>query len=260
MERKKKTITITITIKLFCIVSFICIGVREIRTNNKFTRKNLNKSREIIMEEKTPKEKERFEVYKEYTVKEELKPWKLTGISDEQINDHWKLYQGYVKQVNMLNLELKKMALAGKVGTLDYADRRRRYGFEYNGMVLHEYYFGNLKSGPKVLEGLLDGPLKKAIVNTWGSFDAWKEDFIATGKTRGIGWAILYQDPQNGRLTNNFIAEHQNGPIAGFKPLLVMDVWEHAYMVDHNAGGRGAYIDAFLQNIDWQVVESRFTS
>ena len=186
-----------------------------------------------------------------YSVKKELKPSSLTGISDEQINDHWKLYEGYVKQVNTLNEELKTL----EVGSLAYADRRRRYGFEYNGMVLHEYYFGNLTSEKKEL---VDCPLKKTIEQTWGSFEAWKQDFIATGKTRGIGWAILYCDPETKQLTNHFIAEHQNGNITGYKPILVMDVWEHAYMVDHNAGGRGKYIDAFLKNINWEAVCKRF--
>jgi len=194
---------------------------------------------------------EKMSVIKKYEVKQELKPSNLEGISNQQINDHWKLYEGYVKQVNMLNEELKNL----KVGSLLYADRRRRYGFEYNGMVLHEYYFGNLTPEKKQFS---DCPLKKAIEQTWGSFDAWKEDFIAAGKTRGIGWAILYCDPVTKRLTNHFIASHEVGHIAGFKPILVMDVWEHAYMVDHNADGRGSYTEAFMKNVDWQVVSERF--
>ena len=172
-----------------------------------------------------------------YKVKENLKPTGLVGISDDQINDHWKLYEGYVKQVNSVG------------------DEKHRYGFEYNGMVLHEYYFENLIAGGKELSS---GELKKAIEDRWGSFEGWKEDFIKTGKSRGIGWAILYKDPTTGSLSNHFVREHQNGHVAGFKPLLVMDVWEHAYMVDHNAGGRGDYIDAFMGNVNWEVIESRF--
>jgi len=189
-----------------------------------------------------------------YNVKENIKPSKLIGISDDQISDHWKLYEGYVKNVNKLNQELELLRKEGKADSLIYADRRRRYGFEYNGMVLHEYYFENLKPGVK----LSGGTLKKAIEKTWGSFENWKQDFIAAGKTRGIGWVILYCDPTTKRLTNNFVAEHQNGNIAGYEPILVMDVWEHAYMVDHNAGGRGKYIESFLQNINWDIVEKRF--
>jgi superoxide dismutase, Fe-Mn family len=171
-----------------------------------------------------------------YSVKEFCKPSGLKNISDNQINDHWKLYEGYVKQVN----EIK--------------DQRHRYGFEYNGMVLHEYYFENLIANGKEL---LDTPLKRAIISQWGSVETWQADFIATGKSRGIGWAILYSSPTK-ELKSNFITDHQNGHIAGYTPILVMDVWEHAYMVDHNASGRAAYIDAFLQNVNWEIVAKRF--
>lgn len=190
-----------------------------------------------------------------YPVKETLKPLGLNGLSDDQINDHWKLYQGYVANVNKLNKELSELASQGKAGTLLYSDRRRRYGFEYDGMILHEFYFGNLTAEETSLS---EGKLKSAIKRSWGSMKAWLEDFKNTGKTRGIGWAILYADPVTGALTNNFIQEHQNGIIAGFKPILVMDVWEHAYMVDHKSGGRSSYIDAFMQNINWNIVQERY--
>ena len=189
-----------------------------------------------------------------YQEKTELKPTGLNGISDEQINDHWNLYKGYVAQVNKLNEELAQLTQEGKSDSLLYADRRRRYGFEYNGMVLHEYYFQNLTSQQTNLEG----ELKNSIEKTWGSFNAWLSDFINTGKTRSIGWAILYADKNSKQLTNNFIFEHSNGNIAGFIPILVMDVWEHAYMVDHKAGGRPDYIKSFIKNINWKVVEQRF--
>lgn len=190
-----------------------------------------------------------------YPVQETLKPLGLNGLSDDQINDHWKLYQGYVTNVNKLNQELVELAAQGKAGTLLYADRRRRYGFEYNGMVLHEFYFGNLTAEETELK---ESKLKSEIEKTWGSLEAWLEDFKNAGKTRGIGWAILYADPVTGALTNNFIHEHQNGIVAGFKPILVMDVWEHAYMIDHKSGGRGSYIDAFVKNINWTVVQERY--
>lgn len=189
-----------------------------------------------------------------YKPKEHLKPSGLIGISDDQINDHWLLYKGYVAQVNTLHDELKALAQQGQGATLAYADRRRRYGFEYNGMVLHEYYFENMTSKGKALAA---GELKTAIEKTWGSFENWQKDFEAAGKTRGIGWAILYLDRATNCLSNHFVAEHQNGHIAGFKPILVMDIWEHAYMVDHRAGGRGKYIEAFIKNIDWDVVTKR---
>lgn len=207
----------------------------------------------FFAEQKKEKETTEKKLRKQmYQVKENLKPSNLVGISQAQIEDHWKLYQGYVKQVNMLHQDLQSLDPTSLV----YADRRRRYGFEYNGMVLHEYYFENMISGGTKMADESD--LKKEIEKTWGLFENWKNDFVAAGKTRGIGWAILYCDPTTKRLTNNFVAEHQNGNIAGYKPILVMDVWEHAYMVDHKAGGRGDYIAAFLQNINWQIAEKRF--
>ena len=191
-----------------------------------------------------------------YTVRAELKPSNLNGISDDQINDHWKLYEAYVAQSNTLKAELQQMRQNGQSNSAAYADRRRRFGFEFNGMTLHEYYFGNLKAGTNCDE---NSGFSKAVAEAYGSFDAWAEDFALTGKTRGIGWAICYMDPDTGDLNNHFVQLHEEGNIAGYHPLVVMDVWEHAYMVDHQAGGRAAYIDAFLSNINWDVVEKRFS-
>ena len=190
-----------------------------------------------------------------YKVQENLKPTKLTGISEGQIADHWSLYIGYINQTNKLNEELDAMQKANQSDTLTYADRRRRLNFEYNGMILHEYYFANLKAGCSQSES---NQLAKAIESKWGSFDNWLKDFCNCGKTRGIGWAILYADCTTGELNNHFIQDHENGNVAGFAPILVMDVWEHAYMVDHKSGGRLDYINAFIKNINWPVVEKRY--
>jgi len=190
-----------------------------------------------------------------YEPKEHIKPYGLIGISDAQIDDHWKLYLGYVSQVNRLNDEIVDLVSQKQTSTLVYLDRKRRFGFEYNGMVLHEYYFGNLcsKCSPP-----LQGSLLQEMEIHWGSFQDWLDDFANTGKTRGIGWSILYMDPVTGQLLNAFIQEHENGHIAGFVPLLVMDVWEHAYMVDFKAMGRADYINAFIANINWKIVEDRY--
>jgi len=190
-----------------------------------------------------------------YTAQEKLKPQALVGISTEQIDDHWNLYKGYVNQVNTLNAELATLRAAGQTGSLAYADRRRRYGFEYNGMVLHEYYFGNLINNQNPLAS---GDLLKKVTAAFGSYETWKQDFEAAAKSRAIGWAILYADTTTGELTNHFIAEHGNGNVAGFAPILVLDVWEHAYMVDHSSAGRGDYIAAFMKNINWDVVQERY--
>jgi Fe-Mn family superoxide dismutase len=190
-----------------------------------------------------------------YTAREELKPSGLNGITDDQINDHWNLYKGYIAQSNALKDQLETMRESGQGGTPEYMDRRRRFGFEFNGMVLHEYYFGNLTAGVNLDE---NAGFAKTVSEKFGSLDAWKEDFAAAGKSRSIGWAICYMDPQTGDINNHFIQLHEEGNIAGYNPLVVMDVWEHAYMVDHKAGGRPDYIHAFLSNVNWDVVEKRF--
>lgn len=192
-----------------------------------------------------------------YEAKTTLKPTGLSGISENQIAQHWKLYEGYVANTNALLEELRTSRKDGKGGTPSYADRRRRLGFEYNGMVLHEYYFGNLKTN--VAEPEEKHPLRTALAEQFGSFDAFKEDFVRTGMSRSIGWAILYLDPATGALNNHFVQLHEDGNIASFAPILVMDVWEHAYMVDYGASGRSDYIKAFFNNVNWRMVEQRFT-
>lgn len=191
----------------------------------------------------------------EHIVREELKPVDLDGISAAQVEDHWGLYKGYVTQANALRKELAELRAAGQGATLAYADRRRRLGFEYAGLVLHEYYFGNLRVGVTAEAAV---GFQAAVAEQYGSFAAWRDDLVNTGKTRGIGWAICYLDTGSGQINNHFVQLHEDGNIPGFVPLLVMDVFEHAYMVDHRATGRPAYIEAFLRNVDWAVVEQRF--
>lgn len=178
----------------------------------------------------------------------------LNGISSEQLEQHYKLYQGYVANTNTLNEKLSELIEQKKFNTPEFNELRRRFGFEYDGMRLHEYYFDNLggDGAPPA-----SGKLVDRINETWGGMDAFLADFKATGAMRGIGWAILYQDPNTGRLQNFWISDHEFGHPAGFAPILVMDVWEHAYTVDWKPTERGKYIDAFMANINWPAVESR---
>jgi Fe-Mn family superoxide dismutase len=179
-----------------------------------------------------------------------LKPKALSGISDDQISQHWKLYEGYVKAANGL---LEGVA-AAKAGSPQWAELKRRLGYEVDGVVLHEYYFGNLASGSKLSPGSdLAGDLNEA----WGSIKVWREDFAKTGGMRGVGWAILYHDPATEELFDWWVSSHEQGHPAGFQPVIVLDVFEHAWMVDHGAGGREEYIAAFLENVNWEVVEQR---
>ncbi len=182
----------------------------------------------------------------------------LDGISDDQLREHLHLYAGYVKQVNALNDELAALRERGRASGRDpeFAELTRRLGFEYDGMILHEYYFSNLRVGVE----LKPAPASKtaqALVESFGSVEAWRTDFHAIGGIRGIGWVLLCEDPMTRRLTNHWVTLHQDGVPVGFKPLLAMDVWEHAFMRDYKATERGRYVEAFLRNIDWQMVERR---
>jgi Fe-Mn family superoxide dismutase len=182
----------------------------------------------------------------------------LAGISDAQIAEHLQLYGGYVKQVNRLNEELAELRGQGRASGAnpEFAELTRRLGFEYNGMILHEYYFENLRPAADPVPAGGSG-LSQALALHFGSVDQWTADFRAIGEMRGIGWVILFEDPVTDRLTNHWVTLHQEGIPAGFKPLLIMDVWEHAYMRDYKATERGKYIEAFFRNIDWRVIERR---
>ena len=182
----------------------------------------------------------------------------LEGISDAQIQEHLTLYAGYVKQVNLLNEELAALMGRGQaaVKSPEFMDLTRHLGFEYNGMRLHEHYFSNLCAGaePKPSSG---SGLATALAGSFGSVEQWMAAFQAVGATRGVGWVVLFQDPATSWLTNHWITLHHEGVPVGFKPLLVMDVWEHAFARDYKTSERGKYIEAFFRNIDWKVVERR---
>jgi Fe-Mn family superoxide dismutase len=148
---------------------------------------------------------------------------------------------------------LSEMAKGGKNGTPEYAELKRRLGWEFNGMRLHEFYFENL-GGKRALTK--SGKLGKMLTEEFGSYENWEADFKGVGAMRGIGWAILYQDPTSGKLINQWINEHDVGHPAGCNPLLIMDVFEHAFMIDYGLK-RADYITAFFKNIKWEAVEGR---
>lgn len=179
----------------------------------------------------------------------------LQGFSDVMLKNHFTLYQGYVTNFNKLNDILVAMEKNGEFGTPAYAELNRRLGWEFNGMRLHELYFGNMKNGGAPLS---DGELQTKIMKEWESMDIWKKDFQAMCAMRGIGWVILYADREADRLFNVWINEHDVGHMAGCTPLLVMDVFEHAFMLDYGLK-RVDYITAYWNAIDWGVVEGRFT-
>ena len=182
----------------------------------------------------------------------------LNGISDQTLEVHFGLYAGYVKNTNTLNEQLYSLLQEGKNTTPGYAELTRRLGFEYNGMVLHEWYFGNLTSSGGA-EVAPSSALGEALAANFGSVENWKKDFTSVGAMRGVGWAVTYLDPATGRISNHWITLHEDGNVAGFKPLVVMDVWEHAFLLDYKPAERPKYIEAFMSNLDVSTVESRLT-
>jgi Fe-Mn family superoxide dismutase len=188
-----------------------------------------------------------------YTAKDYAKLIGMPGFSETLLKNHFTLYQGYVTNTNKVLDALAQMAADGRTGTPEYAELKRRLGWEWDGMRLHEYYFENL-GGKSPLNP--NGKLGKKLVESFGSIEAWEKDFRATGAMRGIGWVVLYEDLANGRLINFWINEHDTGHAAGCRPLLIMDVFEHAFMIDYGLK-RADYIEAFFKNIDWAAVESR---
>jgi len=172
------------------------------------------------------------------------------GLGDQLLKNHFTLYQGYVTNTNKVADVLSAMAKDGKTSTPEYAELKRRFGWEFNGMRLHELYFGNMIKDGKALDKKTN--LYKKIVSEFGSYENWEKDFKATGAMRGIGWVILYYDNDKGRLFNTWINEHDVGHLCGGMPLIVMDVFEHAYMIEYGLK-KADYIEAFFKAIDWTV-------
>jgi len=175
----------------------------------------------------------------------------MKGLSDTMLTNHFALYGGYVKNINSI-IELLKTA---KANSPEYNELKRRFGWEWNGMKMHEFYFENLSKEAQSINK--ESKLFSEIEKQFGSYDKWLEDFKATGLIRGIGWVLLVKDRDTGALINLWIGEHDEGHLCNQNVLLVMDVWEHAYMLDYGIK-RADYINTFVENIDWKAVEDRF--
>ena len=197
--------------------------------------------------------KEENQMIKNYGAGDFSKLLGTPGFSDTLLNNHFKLYQGYVNNTNGVMEKLAALLADGREKTPEYAELKRRFGWEFNGMRLHEYYFTNIggKEPPDK-----KGNLYRKIVEEFGSFENWTKDFKATGVMRGIGWVVLYQDGPSGRLVNVWINEHDGGHPAGGIPILVMDVFEHAYITDYQLD-RARYIEAFFNVINWEEIGKR---
>ncbi len=189
-----------------------------------------------------------------YTAQNYKRLMGLEGFSDKALETHFTLYEGYVANTNKLLEEINKILVEGKESSPQSAELKRRFGWEFDGMRLHELYFGALaKTG---VAPNPDSALNEKITTDFGSFANWKKDFRATAAMRGIGWAILYYDKLADKLLNVWVNEHNAGHLAGAVPLLVCDVFEHAFIIDYGPK-RADYIDAFMKAVDWLKIEER---
>lgn len=183
----------------------------------------------------------------------------LSGISQQTIDEHLKLYAGYVKHTNLILEHIASLTTTPEEAlrnTYTVGELRRRLGFEFGGMRNHEYYFHQLEGGATEL--LSESKLKAKIAEQWGSFDVWFAEFKQLAMTRGVGWAFLYQDTKTGNLINTWIGEQHDGHLTGLTPILALDMWEHSYMLDVPPSKKKEYVDAFFKNLNWSVVEGRF--
>ncbi len=187
-----------------------------------------------------------------YAAKDYAKLIGLAGFSETLLKNHFTLYQGYVTNTNKV-LDALDALRAEKSAAPEFAELKRRLGWEFNGMRLHELYFENLGGKAPLAP---ESRLAEKMAASFGAVEAWEKDFKAAAVMRGIGWVILYEDRASGRLINFWINEHDAGHPAGCAPLLVLDVFEHAFMIDYGLK-RADYIEAFFKNIDWAAVESR---
>ena len=180
----------------------------------------------------------------------------LKGISKKNIEEHLKLYAGYVKHANLILTHIDELAKDAEKYAYELGELQRRFSFEFNGLRNHEYYFESLSHGAKSLAG--ESGLKKAIEAEWRSFEFWLNRFKAVGLTRGIGWAILYYDPVTKRLLNAWVDEQHLGQLNGCQTILALDMWEHSYVADYEPSGKKNYVDDFFSNLNWQSIEKNF--
>jgi len=182
----------------------------------------------------------------------------LKGISAKNIEEHLKLYGGYVKNANLILEKIPEyegQANEDTFASYVTSELHRRFSFEYNGMRNHEIYFESLSEGPKPFGG---PTLKHAIEAEWGSFDKWLNRFQTLALTRGVGWAMLWYDKKDQRLLSSWVDEQQLGQLQGCAPILALDMWEHAYVYDYPTSEKKKYIEAFFENLNWEIIEGNF--
>jgi Fe-Mn family superoxide dismutase len=179
----------------------------------------------------------------------------LKGISSKNIEEHLKLYQGYIKNANLILDHIEEFSKDSEKNAYEIGELQRRFSFEYNGMKNHEYYFEQLQGGSLALAA--DSPLMKKITEQWGSFDAFLTRFKILAMTRGIGWAILFYDMEADRLVTAWVDEQHLGQLNSAKFIFGIDMWEHSYVADYQPSGKRQYIEDYLANVNWSIIERR---
>lgn len=182
----------------------------------------------------------------------------LKGISSKNIEEHLKLYAGYVKHANLILEKIDEYAKEAEKNAYALGEIQRRFSFEFGGMRNHEFYFRSLEGGAKEIGK--GSPLKKAIEAEWGNFDLWLNRFKSIALTRGIGWAKLVYDPATKRLLNVWLDEQHLGQLPDTKTILALDMWEHSFVFDYQPSGKKQYVEDFFANLNWEVVENNFAN
>ena len=181
---------------------------------------------------------------------------KLKGISEKTIEEHLKLYGGYVKNANLILEHIENLSKESEKFAYELGEIQRRFGFEYNGIRNHEVYFDNISGGKSELAE--NSETKKQIEKDFGSFDLWIQRFKAIALTRGIGWAILYWDSKEKAFLNAWVDEQHLGQLQNCTPIIALDMWEHSFVADYLPSGKKQYVEDFFENINWQRIEENF--
>jgi Fe-Mn family superoxide dismutase len=182
----------------------------------------------------------------------------LKGISAKSIEEHLKLYAGYVKHANLILEKIAELSADSEKNAYALGELQRRFGFEWGGMRNHEFYFAHFEGGAKALES--GSALRAAIEAEWGSFDGWLARFKAVAMTRGVGWAMLSYDRKTGRLINGWVDEQHLGQLVDTSPVLALDMWEHSFVADYQPSGKKQYVEDFFVNLNWQTAEENFSA
>jgi Fe-Mn family superoxide dismutase len=180
----------------------------------------------------------------------------LIGISAKNIEEHLKLYSGYVKFANQIQKDLTTLSVDADKNAYIIGELNRRFAFEHDGIRNHEAYFSQFEGGPAVLS--VAGKLMEQIKNDFGSYDAFLARLKTLTMTRGVGWAMLYYCSDVGHLLMQWVDEQHIGHLAGPRLILAIDVWEHSYVADYHPSGKKQYIEDFFANLNWKKVEERF--